>query len=157
RDKIMLVILDNRTTAMTGEQPYPGVPIDGMGDTAPEVSIEEIVKAAGVGFAKIIEPFNLKKAGEAFTQALQYDGVAVVIAKHPCAQITARERRAKGIHIVFDVDQDKCSRCMICVRDFACPAIYVAIGGSVHIDALLCVGCGVCRQVCPDNAIEVRK
>jgi len=43
------------------------------------------------------------------------------------------------------------------VRDFACPAIYVAKDGSVHIDALLCVGCGVCRQVCPDNAIEVRK
>jgi len=157
KDKIMLVILDNRTTAMTGEQPYPGVPIDGMGDTAPEVSIEEIVKAAGVGFTRTTDPFNLGKAREAFAEALRYDGVAVVIAKHPCAQITARERRKKGIHIVFDVDQDKCSRCMICVRDFACPAIYVAKGGSVYIEPLLCVGCGVCRQICPEGAIEVRK
>lgn len=157
KDRIVLVILDNRTTAMTGEQPHPGVPIDGMGDTAPEVSIEGIVTGVGVGFTKVIDPFNLRKAKEAFTEALQYDGVAVLIAKHPCAQITARERRKKGIHIVFDIEQDKCSRCMVCVRDFACPAIYVAKDGSVHIDSLLCVGCGVCRQVCPENAIEVSK
>ena len=157
KDRIVLVILDNRTTAMTGGQPYPGVPVDGMGAIAPEVSIEEIVKAAGVGFTKTIDPFNLAKAKEAFTQALQYNGVAVVIAKHPCAQITARERRRKAIHIVFDINQGKCSRCMICVRDFACPAIYVAEDGSVHIDSLLCVGCGVCRQVCPENAIGATK
>lgn len=157
KHRIVLVILDNRTTAMTGEQPHPGVPIDGMGDTAPEVSIERMVTAVGVGFTKVIDPFNLRKAREAFAEALLYDGVAVLIAKHPCAQITGRERRKKGIHVVFNIAQDKCSRCMICVRDFACPAIYVAKDGSVLIDSLLCVGCGVCRQVCQENAIEVTK
>ena len=157
KHRIVLVILDNRTTAMTGEQPHPGVPVDGMGDAAPGVSIEDIVTGVGVGFTRVIEPFNLRKAQEAFTEALQYDGVAVLIARHPCAQITARERRRKGIHIVFSIAQDKCSRCMVCVRDFACPAIYVARDGSIHIDSLLCVGCGVCRQLCPENAIEVSK
>ena len=158
RDNMMLVILDNRITAMTGGQPNPGVPTDGMGDTATEVSIEEVVKAAGVGLVKTIDPFNLKRAEEAFTEALQYDEVAVVIAKHPCAaMITDRERRKKGIHTTFDIDQDKCTRCMICVREFACPAICVAQDGLVNIDAILCNGCGVCTQICPEKAIEVRK
>jgi len=158
KNKVMLVILDNRITAMTGGQPNPGMPFDGMGGTAPEISIEEVVKASGVGFIKTVDPFNLKRAEEAFTEALQYDGVAVVIAKHPCAaMITDRERRRKGIHITFDVNPDKCTRCMVCVKEFACPAICVAQDGSVHIDPLLCDGCGVCRQVCPEKAIEVRK
>ncbi len=158
RDEIMLVVLDNRITAATGGQPHPGVPVDGMGGTAPEISIEEIVKAAGVGFVKTVDPFNLKKAEETFIEALQYDGVAVVIAKHPCAaMITDRERRRKGIHITFNINQNKCTRCMVCVKDFACPAIYVGRDDSVHIDPALCDGCGVCRQVCLEKAIEVRK
>ncbi|GAH90765.1 unnamed protein product, partial [marine sediment metagenome] len=158
RDKMMLVILDNRTTAATGGQPNPGMSLDGMGGTAPEVSIEEIVKAAGVGFIKTVDPFNLKRAEETFTEALQYDGIAVVIAKHPCAaMITDRERRRKGIHITFNINPDKCNRCMVCVREFACPAICVAQDGSINIDPTLCDGCGVCRQVCLEKAIEVRK
>lgn len=156
KDNFTLVIMDNRTTAMTGGQPYPGVPIDGMGDIAPEVSIEKIVTAIGVGFVTIIDPYNVKKAEKAFAKALQYKGVAVIIAKHPCALITAREQKKKGIHITFDINQDKCNKCMMCITDFACPAIYVA-DSSVHIDSTLCVGCGVCTQVCPENAVEVGK
>ena len=62
KNRFLLVILDNRTTAMTGGQPHPGLPVDGMGWEAPEINIEEIVKAAGVKFLRTINPLNIKKS-----------------------------------------------------------------------------------------------
>jgi indolepyruvate ferredoxin oxidoreductase alpha subunit len=84
KNNFVLVILDNRTTAMTGGQPHPGLPVDGMGWEAPEISIEEIVKATGVKFLRTINPLNVKKSQEIFEEAIEFKGVSVVISKHPC-------------------------------------------------------------------------
>ena len=72
KNRFLLVILDNRTTAMTGGQPHPGLPVDGMGWEAPEIDIEEIVKAAGVKFLRTINPLNIKKSREIFKEALEF-------------------------------------------------------------------------------------
>jgi len=157
KDNILVVILDNRITGMTGGQTNPGVPIDGMGNPAPEVSIEKIVRGVGVGFVKAIDPVDLKKTEEIFKEALQFKGVAVIITKHPCAMITDAENRKKGVSIKYTINQEECSRCLICVKNFTCPAIYIEKDGSVNINPLLCDGCGVCAQVCPKKAIEVKK
>lgn len=154
KDKFVLVILDNRTTAMTGGQPHPGLPVDGMGEIAPEVSIEKIVEAVGVEFLEIINPLNIKKSKEIFQKAMQFDGVAVVISKYPCMLIKSEVQKKQ---VVVDVDPEKCDKCLNCLKDLTCPAIYVAKDGSVNVDPMFCKGCSVCIQICPENAIGVKK
>jgi len=157
KDNILVVILDNRITGMTGGQTNPGIPVDGMGNPAPEVSIENIARGTGVGFVKTIDPVDLKKTEEIFKKALKFDGVAVIITKHPCAMITNAENRKKGISIKYTINQQECTKCLICVKSFTCPAFYIEKEGSVNINPLLCDGCGVCAQICPKKAIEVKK
>jgi len=155
--KILLVVMDNRITGMTGGQTNPGVPLDGMGNPAPEVSIEGIARGIGVKLVKTVDPFDLKKTEEMFKKALQFEGVVVVITKQPCARLTDTKNRKKGINIKYSINQEKCIKCLICVKNFTCPAIFTEKDGSVHINPLLCDGCGVCVQVCPKKAIEVKK
>jgi len=157
KDNLLLVIQDNRITGMTGGQTNPGTPLDGMGNPAPEVSLEGIAKGSGADFVKTVDPFNMKETEQVFKDALQCNGVAVVITKHPCAMLTDAKNRKKGINIKYFVNQEKCINCMICVKDFTCPAFYIEKDGSVNINPLLCDGCGVCVQVCPKKAIEVKE
>jgi len=96
--KILLVVMDNRITGMTGGQTNPGVPLDGMGNPAPEVSIEGIARGIGVKLVKTVDPFDLKKTEEMFKKALQFEGVVVVITKQPCARLTDTKNRKKGIN-----------------------------------------------------------
>jgi indolepyruvate ferredoxin oxidoreductase alpha subunit len=153
KDNLVVVILDNRTTAMTGGQPHPGLPRDGMGDPAPEISIEEIVKAAGVDFMKTINPMNLKSSEESFKEAIQYPGVAVLISKYPCMLIRSRGRKK---NFIVEVTED-CDKCMVCLEDLSCPAIYLEEDGSTSIDTQLCQNCSICIQACPEKAIKVKK
>ncbi len=153
KNNFVVVILDNRTTAMTGGQPHPGLPMDGMGDVAPEISIESMVKAAGVGFIKTINPLNLKNSEHVFKQALQYPGVAVVISKYPCMLIKSRGKKK---NFIVEVNED-CNNCMVCLEDLSCPAIYQIEDGSISIDTQLCRNCSMCIQACPEKAIGVQK
>ncbi len=151
KNNFVLVILDNRTTAMTGGQPHPGLPVDGMGWEAPEISIEEIVKATGVKFLRTINPLSVKKSQEIFEEAIEFKGVSVVISKHPCMLIKRKKSKA-----VLGVKQDKCEGCAVCLEELACTAIYTDEDGSVKIDSQLCNKCNVCVQVCPERAIGVK-
>lgn len=153
KDNFVVVILDNRTTAMTGGQPHPGLPLDGMGEEAPEISIEEIVKASGVGFIETINPLNLKKSEEVFREAIKYHGVAVVISKYPCMLIKTRGKKKK---FTVEIDEN-CDSCMVCLEDLSCPAIYLEEDGSVNIDAQICNNCTMCIQACPEKAIGVKR
>ena len=152
KNNFLLVILDNRTTAMTGGQPHPGLHVDGMGWEAPEISIEEIVKAAGVKFLRTINPLNVKKSKETFEEAIKFKGVSVVISRYPCMLI-----KRKRSNVVMGVKQDKCDGCAVCLEELACTAIYTDENGSVQIDPQLCNNCNVCVQVCPEKAIGVMK
>ena len=153
KNRFVLVILDNRTTAMTGGQPNPGLPVDGMGLQSPEISIEEIVKASGVQFIKTINPLNVKKSQQIFREALEFDGVSVVISKHPCMLI----KRSKISDRFLEVKQDKCDACSVCLEELSCTAIFNDVDGSVHIDPQLCNKCNVCVQICPEKAIGIKK
>jgi indolepyruvate ferredoxin oxidoreductase alpha subunit len=155
KNRFVLVILDNRTTAMTGGQPNPGLPVDGMGLEAPEISIPTIVKACGVEFVEIINPLNVRNSREVFEKALQFEGVAVVISQYPCMLI--KGRKEKGKNIIIDVQDDKCTNCDTCVTELTCPAIYAQDDGKIRIDPLMCRKCNVCVQVCPENAIRAKR
>jgi indolepyruvate ferredoxin oxidoreductase alpha subunit len=154
--KLVIVVLDNRITAMTGGQPNPGIPLNGMGEVAPEVSIEAIATAIGVGFVKTVDPANLAAAQTVMEEALGFDGVAVVVARHPCVMIKSKDKSTRQ-KLVFTVDKAKCNKCKICVTRFACPAMFIDEDGTIAIDQALCNGCAVCVQVCPEKAIGVRR
>jgi len=153
KNKFTLVILDNRITAMTGGQTNPGIPIDGMGDEAPAISIEALVKSIGIDFVKKVNPLDVKEMIDIYKEALNYDGVSVIIAKYPCNLINKRQIRERKYQIV--VDNDKCVHCNICVDKLACPSIN-EIDGKITIDQV-CNKCGVCTQVCPTNAISKKE
>ena len=157
KNHFVLFVLDNQTTAMTGHQPHPGIPVDGLGRKAPKVSIEEIAKGIGIDFVKVVDPYNLKETQKVFDEALKHEGVSVIVARRECSLLRDARMRKEGKWITYEINQDKCTQCRICVDQFACPAIFVDEDGKVKIDEVLCDGCGVCADVCPFNAIEVRK
>ncbi|MFO8050131.1 MAG: indolepyruvate ferredoxin oxidoreductase subunit alpha [Thermoplasmatota archaeon] len=149
----VLNIMDNATTAMTGHQPHPGLPIDGLGDEAPAISIEKVCQGVGVKFIRTVNPLNIKETQKAFEEAIAYEGVAVVITKSPCALKLERELRKRGIkRTKYTVYQDKCTHCDVCTNTFACPAFYKR-GEDHYIDPDICWSCGVCEQVCPFGAM----
>lgn len=150
---IVLNVMDNATTAMTGHQPHPGLPIDGMGDIATAISIEGVCKGLGVKFIKTVNPLNIKETQKAFEEAIAFEGPAVVITKSPCALLLDRNLRKAGKkRVKYTVYQDKCRHCHVCTKTFACPA-FIKEGENHYIDPDMCLSCGVCEQVCPFGAM----
>ncbi len=151
----VFTILDNRTTAMTGQQPHPGIPVDGLGDPAPFLLVEDVVKGLGIEFIEVVDPFQLEKLQDVYKKAMEFKGPAVVVAKRACALLVNKHKNKRGIPIKpYQIDQETCVHCMTCVNKLGCPAIYVEKGtGIAHINESICNGCGVCAQVCPVNAI----
>jgi indolepyruvate ferredoxin oxidoreductase alpha subunit len=153
---ITVIILNNRTTAMTGFQPHPGVGITAGGETTKDVSIEDIVKACGVDFVRGVDAYNIDELVKAIDEGIDHEGPAAIVANGLCRMLELREIRIKGEVITpVKVDEDICVDCRICVDRFGCPAMYV-IDERVAIDPDICNGCGVClqEQVCKKQAIK---
>ena len=149
--KFTLVILDNGTTAMTGHQIHPGVDTTPMGVDRTRISIENLVRGLGVQDVHVVKPFKLKKTVEAVEAARDFDGVSVIISEEMCplfAKATQQFKKSKP----FYVNHKKCKNHRDCINQLACPAMYLD-GEQVEIDKNLCIGCSVCAQVCPENAI----
>jgi indolepyruvate ferredoxin oxidoreductase alpha subunit len=153
---VVITILDNRTTAMTGHQPHPGNDFDGMGQPAKKILVEEVVKGCGIEHIEIINPNDIKKSIEAYKRALEFNGTSVVISKSPCIILENRDKRKRNEIIKkYQIDQKKCKRCKTCIGKFGCPAIYFEEDESIHIDMSQCNGCGDCANICPFNAIGI--
>jgi len=154
---ILLVVLDNLTTAMTGHQPHPGTGSNALGFPSPKISIENICKAIGAK-VEICDPFNLNEAVEKVYRMLQEEGVKVIIFRRECPLAFPSEKRKR----VY-VDQDKCigkeCGCMaFCTRVFGCPGnIWDYEREKAQIDETICNGCGLCAEICPANAIIVEE
>jgi len=127
---------------------------DGMGDIAPVISIEDVVKGCGVKWVKTIDSYDLPALEEAFKEAAENDGVSVIISRHPCALLESAAKKKQGTFHTYRIDQDKCIHCHICSKHLACPAIYISDDGLDIIDEKQCTGCGVCAAVCPVQAIS---
>ncbi|MDD3399191.1 MAG: indolepyruvate ferredoxin oxidoreductase subunit alpha [Candidatus Methanomethylophilaceae archaeon] len=149
--RFTVVIMDNRATAMTGHQPHPGTGrVHGGRQTNP-LEIEPIVRACGVSFVETVDPADIKNTTDVMRRAMEHDGVSVVITKHPCP-LDLKKKKKLNVSI-YTINQEKCIRCYTCVQKFACPAIYRQ-GDEVFIDPILCIGCGMCTQICPKGAME---
>jgi len=145
-----LVILDNGTTAMTGHQPHPGVDMNELDLSGyGHVSIEKVVDGIGVHKVTVIEPFKVSRSIEAVRDAIQYDGVSVVISREICT-LYARSLD-RGRTRAYRIG-DECRNHRTCINELACPAFYVE-NDRARIDPDLCTGCAVCAQICPENAI----
>jgi indolepyruvate ferredoxin oxidoreductase alpha subunit len=156
--KLVLVIMDNRTTAMTGLQSDPGVPLNSMREEAQAVSIEDLVRGVGVRFVRTVDPYDTRGTMQAVREAVGFDGPSVVISRRECALMRDAELRRNNELVTYTVNQSKCVLCMNCILNFSCPAIYKDQDGLVRIDPNLCDGCGVCASpmVCGPKAIEVK-
>ena len=148
KHNFVLTVLDNRITAMTGGQPNPGIPVDGMGDEAPEVSIRKLALACGCDYVRVINPFNLEQVVKTYKEAFERDDTAVIISKAPCTLIKGLDKKPP-VHFV----DSNCNYCDKCVSELACPAIS-KVNGKITVDEAQCDGCNVCIQVCKYGALE---
>jgi len=155
--KFVYCVVDNRTTAMTGHQPNPGMGVNGMGEPAPMLKIEDIARGIGATFVKTTEPYDLEATTKVFEEALEHDGIAVIVSKHPCALLEIKDKKRAGEFHVWQIDQETCRKCHACIRKFGCPAFFKDDDKTVYINESLCNGCGVCEQVCPFGAIKMRE
>ncbi|MBN2878087.1 MAG: indolepyruvate ferredoxin oxidoreductase subunit alpha [Clostridia bacterium] len=141
-----VLILDNRTTGMTGHQNNPTNGKDIKGEPAHEIDFEPLVRAIGVNNVVTVDSYDLKKLEAAVSEALEFDGPSVIIAKRPCVLLDKAFRKPP-----LKVNHDKCTDCRECMS-IGCPSIIVR-NGKVEIDTTLCVGCALCARVCPSKAI----
>ncbi|MDD3244081.1 MAG: indolepyruvate ferredoxin oxidoreductase subunit alpha [Eubacteriales bacterium] len=144
---ITVVILDNSTTGMTGHQDHPATGKGIKGNDAPAVSLEEVCRVLGVHDVKVVDPFDVKGMEEALKDSLNRDEVSVVISRRPCKLLK------KSHDVPVSIAPQQCRKCKMCMK-LGCPAILLKQDGTVAIDNSLCVGCNLCKQVCPFGAIE---
>jgi len=151
---IAVVLLDNHITAMTGGQHHPGTGKTLRGEPAPQVDYEALVRAVGVKWVRKVDSYDLAAMHQALRDAINYRGVAVLIADRPCVLDPVK---IKGPP--FEVVQEQCSACQACMN-LGCPAITWSEQSfegrhKVQIDPSLCIGCTLCAQVCTVDCIKV--
>jgi indolepyruvate ferredoxin oxidoreductase alpha subunit len=153
---INVVVLDNSTTAMTGFQPHPGVGTTGMGQDTKCILIEDVAKACGADTVDVVPSLDLDGLVEALENAVNTSGVSVVVARQPCVLLDVRTRSKAGEKIKkYQVDQDLCTKCELCLNLFGCPA-FRKIDDVIDVDLALCNGCAACANilVCPQEAFK---
>jgi indolepyruvate ferredoxin oxidoreductase alpha subunit len=152
--RIVVAILDNQSTAMTGHQPHPGTGVTGLHGTSEKILVEKVAEGCGVKYVKVVDPFEIKMVTEALKGALKQSGPSIIVFRSPCTLMDLREKRRLGIRVLPARITDKCVDCLACVKLLACPAIIVE-DKKPEIDQNVCTGCGLCVSVCPYKAIEV--
>jgi indolepyruvate ferredoxin oxidoreductase alpha subunit len=154
---IIVVILDNFTTAMTGAQPHPGTGKSVLGSPAEKIGIPGVLSALGVKKIVRANPFELP-AIEAVLRVLDKKGVRALVFEGPCIVLGPARPNAEKCGI----ERETCTGCKLCVTRLGCPAISLsarpgAAGAKpafrAVIDPSLCTGCGICREICAFGAI----
>lgn len=156
RSDFLLMVLDNGGTAMTGFQPHPGSSIDAMGKPAPQVSIEAVCGSLGMDTV-VHDPFDLQGATEIIYDLIQKrTGPKVLVLRQQCALVRSKK---EGRRYTMSIDAERCigEECgcnRLCTRVFKCPGLtWDKARNRSSIDEAICVGCGVCADVCPTHAI----
>lgn len=156
---MLIVLLDNRTTAMTGHQPHPGVGVTAMGGETIELDPVKVARAMGIEYATVTDAFDIKGQEDVFADAIEYvkrEGKpALIVARGACILLAiANARREQVKYPTYYVEEEACAACGLCYRAFNCPAISPVEDGKATVDPLLCTGCGECAQICPYDAFK---
>jgi indolepyruvate ferredoxin oxidoreductase alpha subunit len=147
---IIVSVLDNSTTAMTGGQPHPGTGRTAMGGGTRKADIYGLLSALGVGDIRRVNAFDLHASASAVERAMSLPGVKAIIFEGECAALS------RGKNGKLAIDEAKCAGCAACVKNLGCPALTMK-DKKAFIDSAACTGCGVCGQLCKFGAIEGQK
>ena len=142
-----VIILDNSITGMTGHQQNPTTGYNIKGDPAGKIDLETLCRAMGFERVRVVDPYDLKAAEQTVKEELAVSAPSVIISRRPCALLKTVKHEAP-----LKVNTDKCKGCKACMK-IGCPAISIK-DGKAHVDNTLCVGCGVCGQLCGFGAFE---
>jgi len=148
KSNLKLIILDNSTTGMTGHQQHPATGVTLSGEATVKLNLESAAKALGADSVVAVDAYDLTQLEKIIKEEMQKDGVSVIIARRPCALLS---RDYPPPYAVSD-----CKKCGMCFK-IGCPAIEKTSDGTAKINASLCTGCGVCKQLCKFNAISEGK
>ncbi len=161
-----LIILDNRITAMTGQQPNPASGMTIKGEPAHALDLEALCRAVGVKHVYVVNPHEVVETRRVLKEAVELNEPSVVIARAPCVLLPEMKLR-KSVSYLTDQEEDNCVGCMSCIR-LGCPAIsWTAFEegeaerlgykkdqkGVSKIDENICNDCGQCASLCKFNAI----
>jgi indolepyruvate ferredoxin oxidoreductase alpha subunit len=148
-----LLIADNSTTGMTGQQENPASGKDVDGRPAPQVDLVKLVESLGVEFVRTVDPYDMKLMRKTMREAINHKGPAVVIGKHACRMIREERQKHAGVPVIH-FDAEKCTLCKVCY-DLGCPAIDYDDETGPIIDELQCVGCEMCAELCQADALFI--
>lgn len=141
-----VIVLDNSITGMTGHQQNPTTGKNLYGEPAGKIDLEALAKAMGISRVKVVDPYNLKECEDVLKEELEIEEPSLIISRRPCALLKEVKHEPP-----LKVDEDKCKSCKQCMK-IGCPAI--SFTKKAKIDETLCVGCGVCTQMCKFDAFE---
>jgi indolepyruvate ferredoxin oxidoreductase alpha subunit len=167
RSYATIIILDNRTTGMTGQQEHPATGYTIKGEKAHRIDFVELGRVLGIENPRKLNPWNLEETEQVIKEELEKDEPSLVVSEGPCALL---RRAFKKYNKPLFVDSTKCIGCKACVN-LGCPAIsYQTVEGEMamtadgkkrkgisHIEATLCPGCHLCYQVCKFEAIKTQE
>jgi indolepyruvate ferredoxin oxidoreductase alpha subunit len=142
-----VIILDNSITGMTGHQQNPTTGLNLRGDPAGKIDLEAVCRAMGFHRVRVVDPYDLAACDTAVKEELAAAEPSVIISRRPCALLKTVKHAPP-----LSVDPEKCRGCKACMR-VGCPAVSLK-DGKAAIDRTLCVGCGVCAQLCAFGAFE---
>ena len=141
-----VIILDNSITGMTGHQQNPTTGYNIKGDPAAKIDLETLCHAVGIERVRVVDPYDLAACDKVLKEELAYEGPSVIISRRPCVLLKSVKAQPALV-----IDADKCRTCKMCMK-LGCPAISIK-NNKAKIDPTLCVGCGVCEQLCHFDAI----
>ena len=146
-----VVILDNSTTGMTGHQDHAATGKTLKGQVVPAINIYGLCKSLGIEHVCEVDAFDQAELERVIKEEVARDAVSVIITKAPCALL-------KGIKFPNKCRPlpDKCKKCGACLRP-GCPALTKNEDGTISIDETMCNGCGLCKQLCKFDAINLVK
>ncbi len=145
-----VIILDNSITGMTGHQQNPTTGYNIKGEPAGKIDLESLCRAMGIQRVRVVDPYDLLKCDQVLKEELAAEEPSVIISRRPCELLKTVKPNPP-----YQVEEDKCLGCKSCMR-LGCPAITVK-EKKAEIDTTLCVGCGVCAQLCKSGALKAGK
>ncbi len=143
-----VMILDNRTTGMTGHQEHAATGKTLKGEDTYAIDLAELCRAVGVKNVIEIDSFDVNRLEATIKESVEGDKLTVIIAKSPCVLLKGQKFPNMCV-----VDAEKCKKCGACMK-IGCPAMTRGEDGKVKIDATMCNGCGLCKNYCKFGAIE---